>query len=68
MVFVVQVLHADVGRGDVVLRVVRDLPNVMGADGVEYECPVEISAYPAGCRLDDASFAEQLRVVPIGGR
>jgi hypothetical protein len=40
----------------------------MGADGVEYECPVEISAYPAGCRLDDASFAEQLRVVPIGGR
>jgi hypothetical protein len=40
----------------------------MGARGVEYECLVEISAYPARCRLDEASFAKQLRIVPIGGR
>jgi hypothetical protein len=40
----------------------------MGPDGVEYECPVEITAYPAGCRLDEASFAKQLGVIPIGGR
>jgi hypothetical protein len=54
VVFVVQELHAHVGRGDVVLRVVGDLPDVMGARGVEYECMVELSTYPARCRLDEA--------------
>ena len=68
VVFVTQVIHAHVGCRDVVLRVVRDLPNVIRACGVEYECLIEISAYPARCRLDEASFAKQLGVVPIGGR
>jgi hypothetical protein len=40
----------------------------MGADGVKYEFPVEIAAYPAGRWLDEAAFAEQLGVVSIGRR
>src|SRR5260370_23115498 len=42
VVFVTQVIHAHVGCREVILRVLRDLPNVMGSGGVEYESLVEI--------------------------
>jgi hypothetical protein len=60
-----QVLHPDVGHGDVILWVVGDLPNVMGAGRIEYECPVEIPTYSAWCGFDQAAFPDHLGIVSI---
>jgi hypothetical protein len=63
---VVQMFHADIAHGNVILRVVGDLPNVMRAGRVEYECPVEVAPYSPWGGLNEAAFAHHLGVVPVG--
>src|SRR5262245_19333469 len=58
-------LHAYVRYRDVVLRVVRCLPDVAGAGGVKDKCVVEIPAHSAWRGLDPAPLRRHLRVVPI---
>jgi hypothetical protein len=60
-----QILHTDVAHGHVILWVVGDLPHVMGAGRIEYECPVDIAPYSAWGGLNEAAFPRHLRIVPI---
>jgi hypothetical protein len=59
-------VHADVRHGNVILRVIRHFPDVLGAGRVEYECIIEVTAYPAGRGLYEASVPHHPGVVPIG--
>jgi hypothetical protein len=56
---------ADVDDGDVILRVVGDLPNVMRADRVENECPVEVAPYSPWSGLNEAPVAYHPGVVAV---
>src|SRR5215470_6624559 len=58
-------LHTYVRYRDVVLRVVRCLPDVAGAGRVEDKCVVEIPADSAWRGLDPAPLRRHLRVVPM---
>jgi hypothetical protein len=60
-----QILHPDIAHGDVILWVVGDLPHVMGAGRIEYECPVEIAPNSARGGLNEAAFPDHLGIVPI---
>jgi hypothetical protein len=65
VVLVVQMFHADVTQGDVILRVVGDLPHVMRTGRVEYECPVDVASYSPWGGLNEAAFAHHLGIVPV---
>src|ERR1700737_53247 len=60
-----QMLHAHVRYRNVVLRVVRHLPDIAGVDRVEDECAIEIPAHSAWRRLDPPPLCRHLWIVAV---
>src|ERR1700737_4916302 len=60
-----QMFHAHVRYRNVVLRVVRDLPDIAGADRVEDKCVIEIPAHSAWRRLDPPPLCRHLWIVAV---
>jgi len=57
--------HAHIADRHVIVRVIRDLPHVARAEGVEDQLSAGVAADPAGAGLDPPALGGRLRIVPV---